>query len=437
MKRSTLDALPREAATLAVVVVFFSNADLYLTNTGRLPVAGFYLFLGALGALGLAVLAGAVLSPGLRASLGGLYASGRPVAVPMLVLAMVTLAAGFLPGARWDEGAKYVLRPFYGLAVLLLSMLLPFGRGRAERFRGYALLALGALAASVIADVLSPGTFSRFSGRAAGFAENPNSAAVALVALCAMAIRCDRVRARDVAALAATAVMVVCTLSRGGLILLGLLLAQYLAFALDFRRLRLRRVAAVLAAVCILGVLVARGVQVAAGSRLFSVASQARLDMLLGRQALVSGEDLRYTALTTSLDLVQRRPFLGHGTGFTFGMEPLGPHNMYLRQLLDAGIPGLLAYVWLLAAALVLFWRRRDRSGTAFVSVMAVAGLFSHNLLEDRLFLAGLGVFVALARDVAAEHAASGIPHGAPDAAQRPRGGPPRRGPYRRLPRYS
>ena len=88
---------------------------------------------------------------------------------------------------------------------------------------------------------------------------------------------------------------------------------------------------------------------------------------------------------------------------------------MYLGRWLDGGLLGLVTYLWLLAAMAFLFWKRGSGRGLAFTGLVALQGFFTHNLLEERLFLVVLGVLLTLsfrdarARDVAPTKARTSI----------------------------
>jgi O-antigen ligase len=69
--------------------------------------------------------------------------------------------------------------------------------------------------------------------------------------------------------------------------------------------------------------------------------------------------------------------------------DPLGhAHNYYLNLLAEAGIPGLLAYLWLLLAAVRLAWRQA-RHGTGWTRTMALGALgmlghlIAHSLVDN------------------------------------------------------
>ncbi len=69
----------------------------------------------------------------------------------------------------------------------------------------------------------------------------------------------------------------------------------------------------------------------------------------------------------------------------------VGPHNMDLARLVDNGIPGLIAYLWLLAALFRSAVKTTCHEGTMVVVLLAINGLVNHNLLEERTLWLLLG----------------------------------------------
>jgi O-antigen ligase len=93
------------------------------------------------------------------------------------------------------------------------------------------------------------------------------------------------------------------------------------------------------------------------------------------------------------VQLIEAAPFLGHGTGFARRMSEL-PHNIYIQQWVNNGLPGVLSYVMFLLSALLTFVRRGSRNGIALIIVATIGGIFSHNLLDQRPFLIMFGILL-------------------------------------------
>jgi O-antigen ligase len=231
--------------------------------------------------------------------------------------------------------------------------------------------------------------------RAAGFSVNPNTAAFLLVCLCCALVRFDRVRLGDGVLLLLTGMGVMATLSRGGALLLALLVARYAYFALDLRHFRLTRVVGGALVVGALGALAyAAAVLLLERASIFAVPGPTRFSQFFGEGQVLTREESRTHVLLESLALAFQRPLLGYGSGFTYTM-PVGPHNIYVQQWMNSGLFGLAAYLWLLVAVAKTFWARASRAGLTFVGLVALQGFFSHNLLEERIFLVLLGILLA------------------------------------------
>jgi O-antigen ligase len=81
------------------------------------------------------------------------------------------------------------------------------------------------------------------------------------------------------------------------------------------------------------------------------------------------------------------------------------PHNLYLQQWVNNGIPGVVSFLALLLFAYRTFRRRNYRNGQAFVIVTTVGAAFSHNILDQRPFLMLLGILLGTSALEARERA--------------------------------
>jgi O-antigen ligase len=99
----------------------------------------------------------------------------------------------------------------------------------------------------------------------------------------------------------------------------------------------------------------------------------------------------RMDLVKQSLRLIGERPFLGWGSGYFFSM-PTSPHNMYLARGIDNGIVGFIAYVALVVSLFQVNRRRGNIEGVMLTFVFALAGFFTHNLLEIKPLWLALGI---------------------------------------------
>jgi O-antigen ligase len=412
MNVRALRQFPSVLLMSAFFAAFVSYLDHHLEARGALPFKNVSMFLWALAAMTAGTVLRAAASPRERARLITLYRMHVGVLAPLGAVVLCSFASAFLPTANLDEGPRYVLYPAYNAAIVVLSMLLPFPEHHRKRIRWYLAIAFALAAASVFVDVIRPGTFSILPDRAAGFARNPNGGSFLLIALCCSMIVFDRVRGVDLVVLGVTALGVIATLSRGGAVLLALVVCCYVPCVVrDAAR---RGVGVVVIRLAALLLLV--GGTYAATSRLIDqrmfAGTGSRVGMLLGTQQVVGPRESRIGLLAESWELVREAPLLGYGSGFTFAM-PQGPHNIYLSRWLDNGLAGVVSYTWLLAACCLTFWRRRHAAGLVFMAVVVIEGFFSHNLLDERVFLLLIGVLLTLSAYGATERAV------APQSARR------------------
>ena len=397
MRIRSLWALPSHVAMVGFAAVFLTYFDLYLEATGRwpLPILAVNVCLGVVVALTIGTLVQAAGSQSARDEIVRMYRANAGVLLALAAVAGATFVSAFSRTAYLDVGPRHVLYPAYSAAVIVFSMLLPVPAHRRQRFRLYLFVAFAITVGSILTDVLQPGTFSMLPDRAAGFARNPNGGGFLVVALCTALVSFERIRAIDLLVLAATTGAVVATLSRGAVILLLFVATCYAGSVVRHAWPRgmltvLRRVGGLVLLVTVTVI----ATTLLIGQRMFATPS-ARLDMLLGREQAIGPRESRVELLQESLELVRESPVFGYGSGYTARM-PEGPHNMYVSRWLDDGLLGIASFVWLLGALGLTFWKRRYMPGIVFTGVLAIEGLFSHNILEERSFLLLPGTLLTL-----------------------------------------
>jgi O-antigen ligase len=89
-----------------------------------------------------------------------------------------------------------------------------------------------------------------------------------------------------------------------------------------------------------------------------------------------------------AMEMFLQRPLTGYGVGSTITWSfPISTHNMYLANMADHGLIGVLLLPGL---ALAVVWGARGVAKglvPAFVSTILIWGIFSHNLLDERYIL--------------------------------------------------
>src|SRR5581483_1249931 len=140
---------------------------------------------------------------------------------------------------------------------------------------------------------------------------------------------------------------------------------------------------------------------------------------ILGKAGLSHATGGRSKLVSNGLEIVARHPVVGVGTGgfrrayakqtHLRGKEPkaAASHDTPITVAAETGIPGLALLAWLLAAALVLPFRRnpvRTATGRARLALglalvaIAVHSLFYDALFEDPLFWVALALSAVAAR---------------------------------------
>ncbi len=197
-------------------------------------------------------------------------------------------------------------------------------------------------------------------------------------------------------------------------LLTPLILLMLFAFVLTFSRgswvvfvfsmvvmgiLRYRRILVFLPVFLIVAVFLIPGVQ----DRIYEVIdpSHARA---------TSGLEWRLNAWAQVGTLLSEKPIFGHGLGMVFVKMGYLTHNDYLRLLVEVGIVGLLAYLWMAVQFLSKTWRdyRRTQSNTAksfHVGLLALTLGFlvrqsADNTLRNTSTMMFFWIFLALTRNI-------------------------------------
>jgi O-antigen ligase len=390
---------------LAIFALFFSVADQPLGRDGTLPLSP---TLSAVVALLPFLLVAIFRDLRLRTSknLVGPVQDNVPALLPFASIVFFSLALSILPESFWQEDGKWILLITYGFLITILALFVPGIASLRPMISWYIITALALLLWSLWQDLSVPGTYSAINQRAAGFPGNANFAALVTVMLCAASLDFNRRSSgwRDLLIISLGSLMVLGTMSRSGLLNLAVLVALYLYYRLlhDGFRLRetLRLGFGLASAVLVLGALVPLYT-----NGLVGLQGSTRLTRFLNNEQVDDGSaETRFFAVTDSIRRINESPLLGHGTGYSRTMPHL-PHNLYLQQWVNNGIPGVVSFLALLLFAYRTFRRRNYRNGQAFVIVTTVGAAFSHNILDQRPFLMLLGILLGTSALEARERA--------------------------------
>lgn len=254
-------------------------------------------------------------------------------------------------------------------------------------------LSLSTLLICTITNVwewFNPGYFSIVAGRSAGFLQNPNGAAVAIIVSLSLFLCYNPRMILSGAAMLVATVGIYCTLSRGGYLALIVVCAIYLL--INLRRgwqLFFALVATALVAIFLGKYATSLGTTTVTGGNV-----EDRIEMLAGDSSLALGESSRIDLLWDGGRRILDRPLVGHGTGASNGFV-CEPHNQFVGLWVDNGIVAALLMV---ANYVVLAFRlwRTNKQCLVVLACLVILVPFSHNLLDDRAYLlAWAGLCVA------------------------------------------
>jgi hypothetical protein len=376
-------------------ILFLTGTDVFLGGRGLLPLPPTVLFALYAALVGAVALVQAVLHPAeWLANLQAVTTRCRWPLFFVFALGAVSLLCAFAERADWSSNGANIFLPVVSSGAVLVGIAIGF-IFPSGWLRVVISLALIVAAGSMVVDLVTPGAFSTVMQRAAGFAENANYAAYIVLMHCIVLLRWRSFSVADGVVLVFAGLGVLVTLSRSGLLLFLLMIVAYVGLALlvpaDPTKLRRNVTAAVLA----LGLGVLASVAILSTSEMFETATASnRIDAMLGRGAFFTEDDERLVVLRQYSGAIEDRALLGHGTAYS-KTQLLGPHNMYVLQWVNNGIVGLIAYVGLLlslAACCRYGWRV---DGLALVAVIGLAGLFSHDILDQRPFTLVFGMLIA------------------------------------------
>lgn len=353
----TLGAGARAALACAGVWLFYTGLDNYAYRWWSSPAPITFILLFVAGAAALAIL-------NARAPMNVLRS-------PFLLWVLGYFLMTSL-WALWSPGSAAVIdavRERYRSVGFLVAFAVIFDDPRARRAGVMAIAAALVVAsclnvAELFGLVQLAGEEYRVPGRAAGLYVNPNGAG--LVITLGLAVVLHRVPPGwRIPLLAAGAAGVATTFSRGA----GLCLAILVLYLVWRRDLGGWPVVVLLVVTALL--LATREDGVVKLLDAHDVLTPETLARLRFAQPDSGRGDLALVALRQFLD----SPFVGNGVAAT-----VQAHNQFLTLAGDHGVLGLVALP-------ALAWALRGGPGAPFAIVLLLAGLFSHNLLDDRASL--------------------------------------------------
>jgi len=376
----------RSLIAVAVVAAFhIGMAEYLLSRTGVPPVYWVYGFLVLAAPLGVR----AFFTSGLRMPPVAAWGLGY------LVISFVWFFPSTQSEIAWQEVQTRVLSVVFLLLVVFLV-----ANGDTQRAVRRALVATTLVGVAFnLYELVDPFAFdpAGTGGRSAGLFGNANQSGAALIM--GMVLGQDMVKPRyrlPFALVVGLGVFV--TFSRASAVAWVIVVAFSVLARGEGRRTALQAAGAVLLVVVFLLSPLWRDLQSTLEAR------GVLNDNVLNRVAFFRGAGLddvstegRWSAAALAWDVFAAQPIAGSGTGATSEAPfVLAPHNMYLDQMVEHGVLGI---VVLPALVLAVAWGARGparRVAVLFAIYISFRALFSHNILEERYVLLTFGVVAAM-----------------------------------------
>jgi hypothetical protein len=367
-----------------------SGADGHMWQVGILPVRPALLKAGVLLPVFAFMLSVQLLKDrGKR--LVSLYRANAPLLIATFSFALVQTVWAFHPGAYWGDGGYLAFRQFALFIVVLLTLPLVLVPGVVENYRSITLGALCLLLVTMLSDLLNPGTYSSTGLGAAGWAENPNYAAGAVIALAILAVNWSRYSRIDWLLWGVVGGLVVISGSRSGLIMWGLSVVFWNRHHFP----GLYRLGHAVIGFAVFAVVMAFIIRHSAGKESVAAYLAAKFMSFTDWELLTQGE--RLSLASRYLDLIGQRPLLGHGAWF-WVRDEIGAHNVFLMLWASNGILGLISYVFFILLILYNSLRLADKRTFVLVLIIfLIQGFFSHMLVIREPFFVALALGAGLA----------------------------------------
>ena len=392
-------ATVRALLALFAVAVFFTSLDFYAFTFWSAPPPSVFMTLFIGGAAALALV-------NARAPMSLLRS-------PLLLWALAYFLVTTL-WAVWMRGTPRVasvLNDRYRSMALLLAFATVLDDPRVRRLTTYAIAAAVVFASTLhvaellgLVDLASRPDAFRIPGRAGGLYLNPNSAGHATVF--GLAVACTAISRRwRIPLLVVGAIGVFATFSRGA----ELCLVACMVVLVWRKYVDARSVAALGVVLALL--LATRADRVVS----FLDSKDALTKDTVARLSMTADDSGRGYLARKGWEFFLQAPLLGNGLGATvdWTISDQSSHNQFLNLAGDHGVLGFVLF-----PALALAIAVGNPAGAALAVALMLAGLFSHNLLEDSPTL--LAVALAAARSTASDARADAPAEGGVAAAEAP-----------------
>ncbi len=385
-----LSLIYRRGLVIFAIAIFFTGFDNYLEYK-VLPLPPYYWVLALL-VLSLPLLTGRHSNPAelIKAPLVRWCGFYGVVSTVWFFLSSQTEVA-----FQWFQTAV--------LSILFVgALIIVFADPRVHRLARYGVLYVVLLAIVLnMVDLVRPGTFSDFGGRAAGLYYNPNSSGVALTSGMIVTIGLLKRRSLHWYVLA-VGLGVLLTFSRGSIIVWGIMVL-WLMWKRDLRVGRFLETGVV-------ALIIASSLLFFSGrSESFFRAAFAPFDrpdamerLVLRRSQIgadIRAEGHRLWLMQEAWRKFSEKPVLGHGVGATFEWRAdTSTHNMYLLHLTEFGLIGLLIFPTMIVSVVRRPGPGMQSLASSFAVLLVTWGMFTHNVLDTRHVLLCIVLVAAMVR---------------------------------------
>jgi len=294
-----------------------------------------------------------------------------------------------IPGLFSLSGTRIDLKIFiyWGYSLLLFISGLFYGEYIGKNASKISAILLFVLCGLLLLDYSIWPFFSPDSSRASATLVNPNIAAFVVVLLFIISLSHPEkgITRRDTVLIVLASLGIAITWSIGGIItFIFIVCILLLLWLTSFKKLG----DFLLFTLIILAIILASGY-------LFS--TKLGLDILdfkpndlFGFRNIVA----RGNAAEIAIELVKNKPIFGHGISYIYTLD-IGPHNMFLRLLVEGGVFGLVGALLAFAGLLWFLARRRTTKLYIYFFALFLMSFSTHNLLEARSIIFLTGIMVA------------------------------------------
>ncbi len=211
-------------------------------------------------------------------------------------------------------------------------------------------------------------TYTRIVGRMAGFHIDPNHSPIIICLMLGILFTWNRRYWWNMAMVVIGAVGIALTMSRSGMAVFAFMSAIYVLLHFKEHKAAMLGLAAACVPLLVIGVSIMGATSTRQGL--------AKNEDTTGRMEAIFNGDFdklkspeRAKDLADGWEAVTKRPIIGYGTGAGDGGDTWQPHNMFVTQWIDMGLPGLLQYLGALLTISIACAMKRFRGGFCLMPV--------------------------------------------------------------------